>query len=256
MANLVNVLPFAVNALNLPVIPAADLKRLTNLEIGAYDHWIFNAGSSTGLTGKLSGKALTVQSTAPTYAGSYLTISADQGKALLTDLGESAGQADTIAMVCKINALPTSGAVVLSGTLGPSSGETPPLGGGSLYINSAGGALFLNNRGLYSPDTTETAAADTWMFVCVSRNLVSGGYVRMLKGGSATVREYTGDYSVYVPAPSPRKLALGGAYYNNRVGHTLSIFEAVIFNRGLTAAEMQALYLRAKARAAAAGITV
>lgn len=251
MANLVTVLPFSVPGSSLPTVAAADMRRLSDIELSAYDHWIFNAGESS-LTGKFAGKTLTVQSTAPTYSGNWLMLSLNKGAGLLTDLGESTGQSDTIAMVCKIAALPTA-AIVLEGTLGPSS-EPASGGGGSVFISS-GGKLYLTNKGTAqsSTDTTDTLTADTWAFVCMTRSM-STGVVRFLKGGS-TVREYSG-LTGYVPASNSRKLALGSAYYGSQAGNTLSVFEAVIFNRGLTAAEMQALYLRAQARAAKVGITI
>lgn len=253
MPNLVTVLPFSVPGSNLPTVAAADMRRLSDVEIGAYDHWIFNGGASS-LVGKSAGKVLTVQSTAPTYSSDWLSISLNQGAGLLTNLGEVSGQADTLAMVCKIATVPTA-AIVLGGTLAPSS-EPAPQGGGSVFI-STGDKLYLSNRGTSQngTDTTDTLSAATWAFICLSRNMSASGAVRFLKGGS-TVREYLANFSAYVPAPSPRKISLGGAYYNNQAGNTLSIFEAVLYNRALTSQEMLDLYNRAKSRAAKVGITI
>ncbi len=251
MPNLVTVLPFSVPGNSLPTVAPEDMRRLSDVEIGAYDHWIFNGGASS-LVGKSAGKVLTVQSTAPTYSSDWLSISLNQGAGLLTDLGEVSGQADTLAMVCKIATVPTA-AIVLGGTLAPSAEPSP--GGGSFFITT-GGELRLLNRGTTQTITdADTLSANTWAFICMSRNMSASGAVRLLKGGS-TVREYLANFSAYVPAPSPRKISLGGAYYNNQAGNTLSIFEAVVYNRALTAQEIGDLYLRAKARAAKVGITI
>lgn len=253
MSNLFTILPFSVNNPSLPVIPSSDYERLSEFEINAYEHWLFDKGSSSGLTGEVNGRILTVQSTAPTYSASNLSISGNQGAGLLTDLGEVAGQTDTICVVFKHSA--STGIVVPFGTL--SSTADAALGGGGPFIDGATRDLKLQYRAtsINSTDTGKDAPAATWHFLAVSRNMATRGVVRTLLSGQA-LHEVTVGGTAYIPAGNSRKIGLGSAYYATPAGSTLDFAEAVVFDRQLSATELAGVYTRAKARMAARGITV
>lgn len=253
MSNLFTILPFSVNNSVLPVIPSSDYQRLSDLEIGAYEHWLFDKGSSNDLVGGINGKQLTVQSTAPTYSGSYLSISGNEGNGLLTDMGEVAGQIDTICVVFKHSS--STGIVVPFGTLSKTADAS--LGGGSPFIGNTPRDLLLQYRptNIASIDTGKDVPAATWHFLAVSRNMATGGVVRTLLGGQ-TVHEITVGGVAYIPAGNNRKIALGSAYYTAATGVTLDFAEAVVFDRQLSATELNGVYMRAKARMSARGITV
>lgn len=253
MSNLFTVLPFSVNNPALPVIPISDYQLLSDFEIDSYEHWIFDKGNSSNLTGGVQGKLLTVQSTAPTYLGSYLSISGDEGKGLLTDIGEAVGQTDTICVVFKHSS--STGIVIPFGSLSKSVESS--LGGGGPFINNATRDLLLQYRptSISSTNTGKDVPAAIWHFLAVSRNMATGGVVRTLLGGQA-VHEITVGGTAYIRAGNNRKIALGSAYYNTVTGTTLDFAEAVVFDRQLSTTELADVYMRAKARMAARGITV
>lgn len=254
MSNIFTIMPFSVNNSSLPVIPSSDYQRLSDLEIGAYEHWLFDKGNQSDLTGGVNGRLLTVQSTAPTYSGNYLSIQSDEGKSLLTDMGEVAGQTDTVCIVFRYST--SAGVVIPFGSL--SKTVDASLGGGAPYIGNASRDLLLQYRptNINSIDTLKDVPAASWQFLAVSRNMATGGIVRTLVGGQAIHEITVSAVSSYIPAASGRKIALGSAYYNAAAGVTLDFAEAVVFDRQLSATELAGVYTRAKERMAARGITV
>lgn len=254
MSNLFTILPFSVNNSSLPVIPSSDYQRLSDFEIGSYEHWLFDKGNSSDLTGGVNGRLLTVQSTAPTYSGNYLSIPSDEGKGLLTDMGEVAGQKDTICVVFKYST--TTGVVIPFGSLSKTAEGS--LGGSAPYIGNASRDLLLQYRptNVNSIDTLKDVPAAAWQFMAVSRDMSAGGIVRTLVGGQTAHEITVSAVASYIPAGNNRKIALGSAYYNAVAGVTLDFAEAVVFDRQLSATELNGVYTRAKARMAARGITV
>lgn len=253
MASLFTMLPFSVSNPALPVIPGADFERLSELEVGAYEHWLFDNGAAS-LYGGLNGRALTAQSDPATFSDSYLSISGNEGKALLTDMGEVAGQKDTICVVFRYST--TSGVVIPFGSLAKTAEAA--LGGGCPYIANAGRDILLQYRptNINSIDTGKDAPASTWLFMAVSRDMATDGVVRTLVGGQTQHSITVTNVAAYIPAGSGRKIGLGSAYYNAATGVTLDFAEAVLFDRALSAAELTDVYTRAKARMAERGITV
>lgn len=255
MSNLFTILPFSAGNQSLPLIPSTDYKRLSDLEISAYDHWIFDKGGASNLSGSVNGKLLTAQSSSPSYSSNYLSILSDQGKGLLTDLGEVATQTDTICVVFRYAS--STGIIVPFGSL--STTPEASLGGGSPYLANAARDVLLQYRGTSasSTDTGKDLPSGSWHFLAVSRNLAAGGSIRTLVGGQVANEVTLTAQSAYIPAGNgSRKIALGSAYYNAVAGVNLDFAEAVIFNRQLSATEMAGVYDRAKARMSARGITV
>lgn len=253
MSNLFTMLPFLVSNPTLPVIPSMDFERLSELEAGAYEHWIFDNGAAS-LSGGVNGRILTAQSDPATFSDSYLSISGNEGKALLTDMGEVAGQKDTICVVFRYSTV--TGITIPFGALARSAEAA--LGGGCPYILNESRGLFLQYRGsnVASVDTGYDAPANTWHFLAVSRDMASGGAVRTLLSGHPQHSVTVSNVGAYVPAVSGRKIGLGAAYYNSAIGSTLDFAEAVVFDRALSASDLADVYARAKARMAKRGITV
>lgn len=253
MANLFTMLPFSVSNPALPVIPSTDFERLSELEAGAYEHWIFDNGAAS-LSGGVNGRMLTAQSDPATFSDSYLSIPSNEGKALLTDMGEVVDQKDTICVVFRYST--TTGVVIPFGALAKTADAA--LGGGCPYIANAGRDILLQYRptNINSIDTGKDAPASTWQFLAVSRDMASGGIVRTLLGGQSQHSVTVSNVAAYIPAGSGRKIGLGSAYYNAVTGVTLDFAEAVVFDRALSASELDDVYLRAKARMAERGITV
>ena len=240
----------------LPVIPQADIESFVSWEIDSYDHWIFDKGNSTGLTGLSQSKVLALQGSAPAYSSTHISLPGTSGNALLTDLTEVASQVDTIFMVLRLPATFT-GFHFPFGTLNTGS----PLLGGASFLASPGSSYprgtFLTYRGTSLSSTTgpDIPAANQWYFLCVSRDFASAtkSFRILLGGQTLQTAAVTGTYT---PAAG-RLIALGNGYY--ATGGATALFDIAefgIFNRALSDAELGNLYSRRKLAAAARGITV
>lgn len=247
---LFTMLPFSVPNPALPVIPSADFERLgPNLEYDAYGHWLLG-DSSASLADVVNGRALTVQSDGVTYPdATYLSMNGAQGKGILTDVEETADIADTIAMVVRR----TTGSLgMFFGTLSPSS-ETPTNGSSPFF--SSGDSVWTRTNGMNSgANTGRTAAMNEWLFIATTRDFAAPSRPNKVLVGGQAIYERT-DSGTFQPAPSPRKIAIGSAYYNSGT-NTMDVAEFIYFNRAMSAFEMAELYARSKARMAERGITV
>lgn len=242
-------LPISVNNSSLPVIPTADIERLYPYEVAAYGHW-YLGGSAASLTDRVNGRALTLQSDGVTYPNAaYLSMNGAQGKDILTDVEETATIADTIAMVVRR----TSGSLAMVfGTL--SASTDTPVNGFSPFFSS-GDSVWTRANGMNTGiNTGLIAPSSQWLFIATSRDFAAASRPNKLLVGGSAIYERT-DSGDFEPAPSPRKIAIGSAYYN--VGaNTMDVAEFIYFNRAMTAAELANVYARSKARMASVGITV
>lgn len=244
-------LPFSVSNAALPVIPGADIERLYPYEADAYGHWLFG-GSSASLTDQVNGRSLTVQSDGVSYPdAAYLSMSGAQGKGILTDIEETATIADTIAIVVRRT---VSGPIgMIFGSLSPST-DTPTSGFSPFF--SPGDSIWVRANGLNtSSNTGLTDAQDTWHFIATSRDFAVASHPSKVLVGGQAIYERTDASGTFEPAPPPRKIAIGSAYYNAS-NLTMDVAEFMYFDRAMSAAELTDLYARSKARQAARGVTV
>lgn len=246
-------LPISVPGASLGRVARGDIEFFTDYEPDADEHWMFQGGTSAVLTGKVAGGVLTPQNAAPTYASDSLSTPTVAGNALLSPYGEIAAQVDTIFTVFKTVAT-ASGLEVLFGTLPPATDAT----GGSPFLSGASPArkLFLTYRGVVSSgDSSLTVAKDAWHFLSLARDF--SGTTKTIRGNlDGHAFSFTAP-SAYVPAPSPRKIALGNAYYgSSTVVVQTSYAEFGIFDQALSADDLQALYTRRKAKMADRSIVV
>lgn len=239
-------LPFAVSSGSLPVIPADDVESLVPYE-DAYDHWIFDKGDATGLTGRINGKLLTLQANAPTYSAKHVSLPAAAGNALLTDRPDAVDSVDTVCAVVRLSV--ASGIQTPIGTLDAGSG------GGPFFSGAAPRRVFSSYRhGVASLEIANPVAdGGVWYFVSVSRNFAGAAKSLIhLIGGFAAVAAAPGTYT-------PRaggNVAMGNAYYASAAVGTMDFGEFIYFDRALSAAELQAVYERSKERMTASGIVV
>jgi len=246
MSNLFTVLPFLFSNPALPVIPEEDMRRLAAGEPGAYDYWQFG-GSANSLVGVQAGRPLVPQSGQPEFHPNYATLSAAAGSALMTGLGESVAQEDTIYAVIRV--APGS-PLIIFGSLG-----TTGVGTGSGVFQIAGQALSQQHRGTnILQETGLTLTPGDWLFVALSRQFsVGANAVHVMVGGQPVATGFgTGVY-----APSAGEIALGNAYYTSSpdIG-PFDIAEFGVFPLSLDADGLEDLYLRVKARCAERGIAV
>lgn len=235
-------LPITVSG-SLPVIPSADIQSLVNYEQTSYEHWIFSGGAGA-LVGKKAGKALTLQSTAPTYSAYYLSFGGN-GKALLTDLMDSAAATDTVCVVMRPAASVTM--QVPFGNVGS------VLGGSPLIYGTPTRTLAHTYRGISNSGNQTAISPAAWQFLAISRNF-SGTTksIRMLLGGTA--QAVTTNSGTYTPAATP--IALGNSSLAGVGVDVIDYAEFIIFPTALDATELEAVYQRAKARCAARGLAV
>lgn len=235
-------LPIAV-AGSLPMIPSTDIQSLVAFEASAYEHWMFRGGAGS-LVGKKSAKALALQSTPPTYSSEYLSFGGN-GKALLTDVMDSAAATDTVCVVMR----PTASATLQMpfGNVGPS------LGGSPLIYGTPTRAIAHTYRSISNSGSPTATSPATWQFLAISRNF-SGTTksIRMLLGGTA--QTVTTSSNTYAHAATP--IALGSSSLTTTGVDVIDYAEFIIFPTALDAIALEAVYQRAKARCAARGIAV
>lgn len=248
-------LPVTISNQTLPLVSEADVQYLVDYEPTSYDHWIFDKGGVAGLTGRNQGKLLTPQSDAPAYSGAHLTLNTASGKALLTDLEDSAAPQDTICAIFRPQV--SAGMHFPFGCLGETGNNT----GGGPYLQGTEPSrnIFLTYRinVASAVNTGVPVAGGNWYFLAVSRNFAAGAGAKaltMLLGGQSPY--VLSNSLLYGRAASPRKQALGNPYYAAAGAGSMDFAEFVVFNKALSAAELAAVYARSKARMAARGITV
>lgn len=234
-------------------VSLANIQFLTDYDPMSYDHWMFNKGSSLGLTGRKQGKVLTLQAAAPSYAADHLTIANTLGNGLLMDLADSATAVDTICAVVRDNA--TNGIQPILGSLGTSEG-------GGVFFSGSGAArtLYATYRGttITSAPLGTAVPVGNYYFIGVSRDFSSGvKRVNMLVGGVGSIA-LTGS-NAYIPAPSPRKLGIGATYFTPAGATSVLVDLAEVpFYTGAfrSLADLEVMYQRAKTRQAGFGIAV
>lgn len=248
-------LPIAVNDLSLPVIASADIEILgVNYELDSYEHWAFNTGDAGALIGLNKQRALTVQAAVAAYASNYLSLSSVMGNALLSDLDDLASAKVTMCAIVREPSPQATGIKPLFGTVVAS-----PAANNLTFLSGAGAArkTYASYSGFAaSLDTTAVAAADAWYFVGTSLDFVAspgtGHTMKTLVGGTP-VLEAAGNASHLA---SGRKWALGNGWYSSASAGNLHFAEFILYDRALSAAELQAVYQRSKARMALQGHVV
>lgn len=242
-------MPFTVINSSLTTIPSADVEAFSSLELDSYEQWNFG-GNASSLNGLVNNRAMTAQSASPIYFNKYISVSGTFGSALLSPLEEVAGAVDTIAVVARLEA-DSGGTVLPFGSLGSSTGGSP-------FLDGTGGSrtVYVNYRGPFNANTGLFIPQGSWLFVAISRNFSgSSKTIKVMVGGS-TLYEGTGT-TAFSPAASGNKISLGNPYLSSgTAGSVWNFSELVLYQRALTPVELSALYTRAKARAAASGITV
>lgn len=221
----------------------SEVSGAPELERGATEHWLFDKGNTDGLTGRLAAGVLTPSAAEPTWAANAVVIP-NGLNGLKTPYHDTAAQ--TVTAVVRFNTIVGAAAIVF-GALTQNSTE----GGGLAYWNPTN--LIALTRGITSSAVKVRPAgiADgVWAFVALSQSPTS----RTLMLGGATPVTTAG---VKTATTIGKKVSLGNAYYNVdgwRQGQHAN--ELAYFNRALSIPEMEAVYARAKVRAARRGIAV
>ncbi len=253
--NLFTRLPITLTDTTYPVVSEAEIDYFTDYEPASYEHWIFNKGNSANLIGVNNSKVLTPQAEAPVYGTNYLeNLIYPAGKALLTDYADTVNAKDTVCMV--VNDSDTSAGIhqLWGNRVSESVGGSPLFSGVSPlrklwlgYSGVHGGGIA---TGLSIPSTS------SWYFVAVSRNFALTTKTLIGFIGGQTAYSYSGS-GTYAPGTA-QVVSLGSPNYTTAsIAKSFNkVAEFIIFDKALTAAEIQAVYLRRKAKLASIGIAV
>lgn len=243
--NLFTRLPIVVNDPTLPVIPFADVQPLGDYEDEAYGHWIFGGDAGASLASRVGNKTLTQQG-ASTYSGNYLSMSNAAGNALVTDIADTANPTDTWCMVIRNAVFSTQRTL-----WGNEAAEASK--GCGLRIGLPSGTLQSRHNTGSNYDSGIDASATGWQFVALSRNQPGGSRIHYV-GGKAPVTQAA---AVYTPTVAGVPLRFGNGFYTSSTNPAaIDWAEAIVFPFALTAADLDVVYARSKARLAKRGITV
>ena len=235
----------AATSRSAPQISAADLTALDGYEVGAYGHWALGPDAASLTSLGSTGKTLTLQGDAPSYAAAYADIEA--GDALLTSLADSISQSLTMCMVLRIPSA-TTGICMLAGNF-----ENGLASGRSLYRGGGSGYLTFNGDSIATATTTLQPSSDTWYFLAVSHDVAATSNNIIVLGGGVAAQTFSDDITGY--ATGPTNIGLGDSSYNAS-GRNIDVAEFVLFDSALSATALAAIYARSVTRAAARGITV
>lgn len=224
------------------------LSNVPEFEAGSYEHWVFDKGDAQGLVGRINGRALAVQSTAPTYNAKSLVLGTDGAayqKGLLTALDDTAEF--TVCAVFKWSSTPK----LVFGTVDASNGSALIVAGSSPAVGSFVRGPSSTTRGIVmSPGPS----SGDFIFAALGISL-SGAHRTRRYYVSGQSFESTDDSAA--ETVSSRKFAFGDAYYNNvTYNNSVELAEASIFTAPLSLAQMAAVYKRAKVRMARRSITI
>lgn len=239
----------------LPVVQTQDLIYIEKFEADAYGHWMFGVDSSS-LVDRVNARSLTLQVGAtipPVYSANHVQLANLNGNALISDLVDAAATNITAVFIAKAS---TAGLHIIGGNLPPSastaaSGSGVFVSANKSYLNSR--PLAANATGMISNVTSNQVFDQTNnVLIAISVNKTTKQciiYTQQNGVESSTTSAYTGTYET-----SPNKISVGNGYYTAASGPTTSFVEAIIYDKALSVAELQAVATRAKLRQQNRGI--
>jgi len=245
-------LPFAVGGAGLGTIAAADMRPMfaPPPEVDAVAHWDLGGGASS-LIDLLSGRPLAPVGAAPTFDAAGVMITSGGVNGLLTNIADKAAN-QTIACVAQVptSADVTSQSTMFFGTLQQTAGGDGK--GGGVYVSGTASAtktVISNDRtsGGASQNLNRTVAGlttgVTWVFMLYSRG-AAGRFV-YVPGTSDFVSD------ALAKDGSTRMIGLGNTAYNDATFmYGAKFSEFIVWDRGLSQAEAQAVFARTKERLA------
>lgn len=245
-------MPFVVSGGAGPLIAAADAKPIfpAGVESGAYGHWDFG-GSPESLIDLVSGNALTLAGSAPTYNADSIKIADGGTHGLITSLDDAAA-----CTFCAVIQLYTAGSnlnQILFGTSTNVSGDGGSMGylqGGSANVSPIFQSRPSTNLNAAALSTTLVGAGQ-WVFVAFSRSDAAPRLIYTAGVGATT------EGSAAAKTVSSRKVAIGAGYYpTSAFQYGAKFAEAVLFTGAKTEVELAAIAARAKVRMQRKGIAV
>lgn len=228
--------------LSMPVIPTSDIDFLIPMESDAYEHWMFDSGAAS-LGGVVNGRALTPGAIAPVYGTNYISVNTTPTGALKTPKNDAADQ--TLCVVYRRPAISVTR--YLAGTLDSFTGS-------SLLASGTGLGILSGNQRPSAQITpiTHPGVIGDWVFAAFSEKSHPTSKDQVLfMGGQPALTANVG-----VKALAARQVVLGNGSDGTIASSMLDFAEFIVFDKALTADELQEVYLRAKTRMASVGINV
>lgn len=241
------VLPYISNNSILPSYNYADLADVPEWEFDSWEHWCFDTGASSGLTGRVNRRPLTLQGAAPAYSADHVTLGG-QGNALLSDMDESHTWS-----ICMVAKYPVT-ASVFAGTSDNATNKGSSL---ELRVGGSVGEVNADVEGMtpseyrnldISPSPTP---GSIWLFAAMALDFAPGPLRRLYASGQYD--QFTGDTGTHT---LNGKIAIGNKSKTTSLGASIEIAEAILYNRVLSLAEMQTIHARSRLRAARRGIVI
>jgi hypothetical protein len=243
-----SILPVQTANAAASTIASADVDYLDDVDYDTYEHWLFDRGTSAGLTGQRSGYALTAQSAAPSYSRSYLEQSNLPSNGLVMGVADGASDVDTLTVIFKIPSTTTGTNFIFGNFTGG--------GGGCLFSSGSGASrtIFMSYQGVVNSLNIGSVNVNTWYFAAVARDFSGANKVlRRIIGGTAAA-ETTYPAVTYTAGAANQGPGNCGGFAGTTGAIRYSEFRR--YARQLTLAELATVYADAKARAALRGIIV
>lgn len=235
---------------SLPRVSRNDIASLSDAEFGAYGHWLFDKGTSAGLTDIAAAKTLTLGDITPTYGSNYVGLTNGPSDGLLTDLPDTDLDEVTIWAVVRQPAVDgQNGTRFLFGSSTGSAGI-----GAAVATSTTTPPLTVRLAASGNPYAVSSIAINQWFFVAISLRLVTGSLLVRAKYNDDAVDVYTPLGGV---AKSNLPISVGNYHYGNGPNAAVLQFaELGIIRAALASDELDGLKTRSALRMAARGITI
>lgn len=216
------------------------LENVPEWEAKAYGHWLFDRGDATNLTDRVNQRVLTLQGSAPTYGANYLTIGA-YGNALQTDIADSTKEWTLFAVA------------YVPATYGMIGGTAVGATGAALLMSGADITSYAGGLGNLTADVSPNLVVTDWVCAGMAINHATA-QARNVVGATAT-NSSTAE-GAYTSSAVP--VSIGNANWTGQGDYTtggVSIAEAIVWDRALSADELLQVAARSRIRAIRRGIT-
>ncbi|TDQ26742.1 hypothetical protein EDF75_0793 [Raoultella sp. BIGb0149] len=227
-------------------IPSSDIEYYGVLDNTAWGYWDFY---NERFVSQVGGKTLTNMDAGNTFNNHQLQVSAQLNKAVRSPMQDNIGD---LTMMCVVNLLPNSRFNATDGLVGVIMGNFTSIG----FVQTENGLNFKANAIAASTKIADITA-EGYAFISMSLKVSTKTlHVRVVQPASGI--DYTRDIvgtNAFTPAGGP--LALGNYGYTTYQSNVVFKFpEFGLYNRTLSAAELEAAHQAAKVRCNDKGIYI
>jgi hypothetical protein len=232
-------------------IGRSDVRLPFDAEAGAWGHWLFGGTAECLTSIDRNARTLTAQSAAPTYSAAHLALTMNEGNALQSTLVDTLQDLTMCVVARTLQA--TAGIIPLAGNPDNSSGNK-----GRMLCRFAANTSYnvghwntnvgrVMSPGVTMPDNGFVFLASSIRTTPTTSNLL------MLAGGQA-IQTLSQTYVGAVAGDAP--IGLGNSGYVVTPTVNTDFAEFILFDRALSAEELEAVYVNSQRRMAARGVTL